>query len=260
MIPRPAQYLLRFDDLCPTIARARWQRFLPLIKEFGIRPILAVVPYNRDPGLQLSPPDPGFWDQMRAMEAAGAAIALHGYRHLCDSRGRSLVPLHRHTEFAGVSEETQRRWIGTGLEILRGHGLHPKLWVAPFHGFDRNTLRALRAEGLGLLSDGLARVPFIRGGVTWIPQQLWEPVDKPKGLWTICVHSNTARGALVDQLGVFMRRHAAQFTSVDRVVAELRPSMLGPVERLHEVFALWRAQTSRAKKRLARQSQMVHTE
>jgi predicted deacetylase len=252
MIPRPAQYLLRFDDLCPTMSRQRWERFLPLIQEFGVRPILGVVPNNRDRSLDRSVPHPEFWDEMRALEAAGAAIALHGYRHLCNSHGVSLLPLHRKSEFAGVAEETQRQWIHSGLEILRGEGLSPRLWIAPNHGFDRKTLRALRAEGISVLSDGFARVPFVRGGVTWIPQQLWEPEEKSKGLWTICIHSNTARSAQVDQIRVFLRRHGAQLTSVDRVMAEFPPTELSPSEHLHEKLALWRAQSSRAKKRLLR--------
>src|SRR5271165_6997866 len=106
MVPGPARYLLRFDDLCPTVSRTRWQRFQPLIEEFGIRPILAVIPDNQDYKLEQSQPDPEFWSQMRRMEASGATIALHGYRHLCTSEGVSLVPLHRNTEFAGVPEDT----------------------------------------------------------------------------------------------------------------------------------------------------------
>jgi predicted deacetylase len=185
MIPRPAQYFLRCDDLCPTASRQRWQRFLSLIEEFGIQPILAVVPENRDPILQLSPPDPEFWKRIRALEASGASIGLHGYRHLAKSRGRSLLALHRTTEFAGVPEDTQRQWIHAGLEILRGHGLNPRIWVAPRHGFDAPTLRALLQEGIDVLSDGFARVPHRRGGMIWIPQQLWEPAEKSQGLWTI---------------------------------------------------------------------------
>ena len=69
-----------------------------------------------------------------------------------------------------------------GSKTLRTYGLNPKLWVAPRHGFDRNTLRALQQEGIGYLSDGFARIPFRRGGITWIPQQLWEPVRKSSGL------------------------------------------------------------------------------
>jgi hypothetical protein len=249
VIPRPAQYLLRFDDLCPTVSHPRWQRFLPLIEEFSLRPILAVVPDNQDRELILSPPDPEFWARMRAMEAAGAAIALHGYRHLCQSLGQSLLPLHRHTEFAGVEEETQSEWIRDGLGILRGQGLNPRIFVAPRHGFDQATLRVLSLQGIPLLSDGFARLPFTRGGLTWIPQQLWGPLAKNNGLWTICVHSNFASEALVAQLQAFVREHVARFTSVDRVLAELTPTRLGPAERLYEACALWRAQASRAWKR-----------
>jgi hypothetical protein len=227
----------------------RWQRFLPLIEEFGLRPILAVIPDNQDKELNLSLPEPEFWAQMRAMEAAGATIALHGYRHLCASHGASLLPLHRQTEFAGVPEETQRQWICEGLGILRGHGLNPAIFVAPRHGFDRTTLRALRNEGIQLLSDGFARLPFTRGGLTWIPQQLWGPVKKKKGLWTICIHSNFTQDAQVEQLHLFLRQYVQQFTSVDRVLAEFPPASLSLTERLYEACALWRFQASQARKR-----------
>jgi predicted deacetylase len=249
MIPSPAQYILRFDDLCPTVARSRWQRFLPMIEEFGIRPILAVVPANQDKDLSLSPPDPEFWAQMRALQAAGATIGLHGYSHLCASRGSSLLKLHRHSEFAGLPEEVQSEWIRQGLRILRAEGLNPAIFVAPRHGFDRNTLCALRNEGILSLSDGFARFPYTRGGLTWIPQQLWGPVSKNKGLWTICIHSNFAGSSLVERLDAFVRAHARQFTSVDRVLAELQPASLGLTERLYESCALWRIQARRARKR-----------
>ena len=245
MIPRPAQYLLRFDDLCPTVSRARWERFLPLIKEFSVQPILAVVPDNQDPELVFAEPDPEFWRQMRAMEAAGAAIALHGYQHLCLKQGRSLLPLHTQTEFAGVPEQVQRHWIRVGMETLRNHGLNPRLWVAPRHGFDRGTLRALRDEGLGCLSDGFARVPFTRNGVACIPQQLWGPVHKTKGLWTICIHSNTAPDALVERLRAFLQSHAAQFTSFDRVLAEYDPAPESLTDKAHEALTLCRIRATR---------------
>jgi predicted deacetylase len=194
--------------------------------------------------------DPEFLERMRALEASGAMIALHGYRHLCRSWGKSLLKLHKRSEFAGVDEDTQQQWIHTGLGFLRGHGLNPRVWVAPRHGFDASTLRALRKEGIGVLSDGFARIPFTRGGITWIPQQLWAPVEKAKGLWTICIHANTARTSLIDQLHSFLRRHAGQFTSVDRVLAEFQPAKLDGIERVYERLALWRAQASHTRKRM----------
>jgi predicted deacetylase len=246
MIPSPAQYLLRIDDLCPTVSAQRWRLFESLIEEFYLHPILAIVPDNQDPELRVSPPEPDFWDRMRALRAAGAAIGLHGHHHLCVSRGRSLFDLHRISEFAGVPAETQRAWIGEGVRILRGHGLDPDIWIAPRHGFDANTLAALREEGILVLSDGFARAPFLRCGFSWIPQQLWAPVEKGRGLWTICVHPNTATDEEIAALRSFFAVHAAQFTSLDRVLFRFQPATLTLAERIQAVCALRRFKISHA--------------
>jgi predicted deacetylase len=229
MTQRPAQYILRFDDLCPTMSPDRWQRFLPLLTHYKIKPILAIIPDNQDPTLNFAPPDPNFWQQMRGLQSAGVTIALHGFRHLCTQSGRSLIPLHRETEFAGASEAQQREWIRTGLAILRNQGLNPRLFVAPRHGFDRTTLRVLKEVRINLISDGFALRPFLRDGITWLPQQLWAPEEKSIGLWTICLHSNTASNQLLAQLKSFLQVNAANFTTVDRALEDYpltRPSML----------------------------------
>ena len=233
----PAQYLLRFDDLCPTMSKERWQRFLTLVTRHAIRPILAVIPDNQDPELKVDNADPQFWRNIRALEANGATIAMHGYRHLCESTGKSILGLHRQTEFAGIDEATQRNWIRAGLTILRGHGLSPRLFVAPRHGFDRATLGALAAEGLGFISDGFSTRPFTRENIVWIPQQLWEPVYKSSGLWTICIHTNTARPALEQKLEGFLKHSVEQFVSFDEVVRNDRASDLDWRERLSELAA-----------------------
>jgi predicted deacetylase len=235
-----AKYLLRFDDLCPTMSRQRFERFISIMDRYRIHPILAVVPDNRDPELNIENPDPHFWLRMRDLEWAGATIALHGYRHVCRSRGSSFLGLHSQTEFAGVPQKTQTEWIRLGLDILRHNGLSPKLFVAPRHGFDSATLRALVQERLPFLSDGFAARPFTRGEVVWIPQQLWEPVQKRQGLWTICLHTNTAKLDLEDQLEHFLHRFADQFTTFDKVVSKAKPAQLRWNERMREAFVLHR--------------------
>src|SRR5579871_2466677 len=141
-LPEPAWYLLRIDDLTPSMNREAWSVLCGMIRQFGLRPILAVVPDNQDRGLEASEPDPQFWPVMKAMEHQGAAIALHGYQHRCTLKAKSLLPLHRHSEFAGLSLNLQREKIRAGVEILRSHGLTPKLFVAPRHSFDGQTLVA----------------------------------------------------------------------------------------------------------------------
>ncbi|HZP05003.1 MAG TPA: DUF2334 domain-containing protein [Terracidiphilus sp.] len=250
--PQPARYLLRFDDLCPTVSRERWKSCCELVDEFKIQPILAVVPDNQDRELQVSPPDPEFWNQTRAMEEAGATVGLHGYQHRCTAHGRSLVPLSRISEFAGVAAKAQHDWIREGLRILRGHGLDPKIWVAPRHGFDRDTLRALRTEGMQIVSDGFAHRPFLCDGLIWIPQQLWAPVEKTSGLWTICIHPNTVSDAQISAMRSFLHKYARQFISVDHALEELPPRALNAAERMSAAWSLWRVRMARAKNGLRR--------
>jgi len=235
-----AEYLLRFDDLCPTMDRARWRRFAALVERFDIKPILAVVPDNQDPELRIEPADPEFWSEMRSMQSAGATVGLHGFQHLCVAEGRGLVPFHRQTEFAGAPLDYQREWIQAGMSILQDHGLEARVWVAPRHGLDRRTLVALRDAGIWVVSDGLAKQPYREYGVTWIPQQLWGPKEKRAGLWTICIHPNSASDELLQALEKFLGRFAEQFTSVERVVTEWPVRERSFADRLHHNEALLR--------------------
>jgi Uncharacterized protein conserved in bacteria (DUF2334) len=258
-LPKPAQYLLRIDDLCPTVHARRWERLRMLIGEFGIRPILAIVPANLDSDLNASTPDPIFWNRICAMQSSGATIALHGLTHVCRAKGRSLIPPHTLSEFAGVDLDRQRQRIARGLAMLRSYGLAPKLFVAPRHGFDRNTLLALREQGVGFISDGLARRPFFRFGVTWIPMQLWSPVPRSRGLWTICIHPNTTDDTRFAELRSFLSQCAGQFTSFDRIAAEFDPARLGIPERSYELMATARLRLRFAWSRRRRQPLPVHS-
>lgn len=225
LAPTEAQYLLRIDDLTPGMNASAWPTsgwpaLCSLIDRHRLQPILAVVPDNHDPALGLRPPDPQFWPTLRALQSSGATIGLHGYRHLCSARGFGLVPLHLQNEFVGVPEATQSEWIAAGLDILRSHDLHPTLWVAPRHGTDRATVRALRQHGITIISDGFATRPCRHLGCTWIPQQLWQPLAQPRGLWTICLHPFALTPAQLALLDSFVAAHSAQFTSVARLLQE----------------------------------------
>ena len=59
------RYILRFDDICPTMNWAAWEAIEALLTRHDVRPILAVVPDNRDPKLVVDPPMADFWAQVR---------------------------------------------------------------------------------------------------------------------------------------------------------------------------------------------------
>ncbi len=44
-----ARYLIRFDDICPTMNWTIWEQVEQVLRTYHVQPILAVVPDNQDP-------------------------------------------------------------------------------------------------------------------------------------------------------------------------------------------------------------------
>ena len=216
-LPGEARYLLRFDDLCPTIDWSLWDPIEDLLVDQGVKPILAVVPDNRDPALVSGPPAPNFWERVRRWQARGWAIGLHGYQHLAVNAEAGILGFPTKSEFAGLPYEEQARKLRLGLEVFAREGVRPDVWVAPSHSFDLVTVAALRDLGIRTISDGMALRPYRDDrGTLWIPQQVALMRPLPWGVWTFCYHATYfAKGGM----GTFRRR-----------LAQLRPRMISLAE------------------------------
>ena len=79
---RNKMFVLRFDDICPTMRWDIWSQIEPALIDSDVKPILAVVPDNRDPVLAPAPAVRDFWGHVRRWQDLGWTIALHGYQHL----------------------------------------------------------------------------------------------------------------------------------------------------------------------------------
>jgi peptidoglycan/xylan/chitin deacetylase (PgdA/CDA1 family) len=184
-----ARYLLRFDDLCPTVPWPLWDELEALLVETGVQPLLAVIPDNLDPKLHAGPASPRFWDRVRTWQARGWSIGLHGYQHVYVNREPGLLGLNRQSEFAGLTLEAQLDKLRRGLAIFEREGVTADAWVAPAHSFDAVTLAALASLGLDTISDGMALGPYRDAqGLLWVPQQFANLRPMPCGLWTFCYH------------------------------------------------------------------------
>ncbi len=207
---------VRMDDITPGMDWERFEAFKQLLDEYQIRPLIGVVPDNRDENLNRMEKERSsralrcllersgagesegdeiqlFWQYIRRLQAEGWSVALHGCRHLYTKRQGGLFPLNRLSEFAGVSYEEQRRMIAAGRQILEAHGIQAELFMAPAHSYDRNTLRALREEGLHRITDGFGSRPYARKGITFYPIsfRLESSLKKKRGITTMVVHTNT---------------------------------------------------------------------
>jgi len=186
-----AQYLLRFDDICPSMNWRAWDAIEAVLLDQGIDPILAVVPDNQDEVLRVSAANYLFWDRVREWQARGWTIGMHGWQHRFVTKDGGILAVNEFSEFAGLPQCEQQRKLQAGLEILQEHGIHPKVWIAPAHSFDTVTIQGLGQLGFRYISDGFSPLPHVdEFGMTWIPQQLWSFRWRPFGVWTICFHIN----------------------------------------------------------------------
>lgn len=230
---RPSQFLLRFDDLCPTMNWTVWEEIERHLLRLDIRPILAVVPDNRDPGLQVGPAAPDFWDRVRAWQQRGYTIALHGHQHVYINRERGLMRLTAHSEFTGLSYAEQRDKLEKALAIFAAQGVRADAWVAPSHSFDRTTLRVLADLQLNVISDGLWPWPHRdAGGRFWVPQQLWQFEPRPAGIWTVCNHHNAWSDRDLQLFIRYVDAHAGRMTDVDTVLRTYGDRRLAVSDRL----------------------------
>jgi hypothetical protein len=66
-----ARYLVRLDDACPTSNRKMWREAESILDANDVRPIVAVIPDNRDAKMLIDEPDPDFWERTRGWQARG---------------------------------------------------------------------------------------------------------------------------------------------------------------------------------------------
>ena len=219
-----ARFLVRFDDLCPTMNWAVWSKIENILAAQQVQPLLAVVPDNRDERLMFGPPLATFWDRVRDWQQRGWSIGWHGYQHVYGSKNAGLIGVHSGSEFAGVSEHEQRRKLESAAHIFREQRVAPAVWIAPGHSFDWTTVRLLREHGITAISDGYFLRPVQWSASTWVPQQLWRFRAVPVGVWTVCYHHNSWQDRHLEQFEADIIRFRRQIVSLPKLLSEQWPS------------------------------------
>jgi predicted deacetylase len=186
-----ARYLIRFDDITPEMNWRVWEEVERVLDRHRIKPLMAVVPDNRDASLAVGPPAPDFWDRVRSWQARGWTIGLHGYQHRYETSDGGIIGLNSDSEFAGLSREVQEGKLRAALAKFDAERVRAGVWIAPSHSFDDATLDLLAELGPRRISDGFFLHPHVdRRGLLWVPQQLWRLRKRRRGVWTICYHIN----------------------------------------------------------------------
>ena len=205
-------YIIRLDDACEKMDIEKWSRMEALLDKYGIKPLVGVIPHCEDPMMDKYEYDYYFWDKVRSWENKGWAIALHGYNHVYSSKSGGIKPVNKRSEFAGELLETQKEKITLGVEILQNHGINPKVFFAPAHTFDENTLLALKeCSEIRIISDTVANDIYLKDGFTFVPQQAGSVRSLPLKTVTFCYHPNVMDDTAFKELDIFLEKRNVQF-------------------------------------------------
>jgi predicted deacetylase len=227
-----AQYLLRFDDICPTMNWRVWAEIETVLIQRRLKPILAVVPDNRDPVLEVDSPAEDFWDRVRGWQDRGWMIGLHGYQHRYVTRNAGLVAVRKLSEFAGLPAGEQREKLRRGVEILKREGITASVWIAPGNTFDATTVALLPEFGIRIICDGYFRFPHVcpclpsngtKGQMTWVPHQLFYFRPAPAGVWTVCYHHNSWTASRLRKFREDVDDYGADIASLEEVLEKNAP-------------------------------------
>lgn len=218
------KFVIRLDDICPTMDHAKFARARAIFDEAGVKPLMGIVPDNQDPDLQIDAPDPAFWKTMRDLKAQGWGISQHGYQHRIHTSDRGLLDISPRSEFAGRALADQTDDLAKGQQILADAGLATDIFMAPFHSYDRTTLTALKSLGFTRLTDGYGLFPWDEAGLRFIPQLSERPVHFGFGIYTMCLHLNNMRMDEIENLGKFVTANAARIIRFDDASAYNGPT------------------------------------
>ncbi len=251
-----ARYLIRIDDVCPTMNWVAWEQVEDLLVRLDVKPMLAVIPDNQDDTLKRSSPENAFWERVRGWRDRGWTIGLHGYQHKFVTQDAGVIGINNYSEFAGVPEDLQTSKLQMAIEIFHREGIRPEVWIAPAHSFDQTTLELLNRTGLRRISDGFFLFPNVdSAGMLWIPQQLWRFRPMPFGVWCVCLHINDWGARDVARFQRDVERYRRKIVSVqeaitcygdrrrdwrDKVVEKVFPKLLRTRMKLRS----WQARTA----------------
>jgi len=220
------KYLIRLDDVCETMHWNKWLRMESILDKYGIKPLIAVIPNNEDAMQKIDPPNKNFWQWLKAVELKGWEIGLHGNNHVYQTNQGGINPLHNRSEFAGVSLGEQKDKIKKGITKLNTMGFYPRIFVAPSHTFDLNTLEALKSESsIKIISDTMALHPYKKYDFVFIPQQVGAVRNIPlPGIYTFCYHPNTMQDSDFEFLESFLTKNSNKFVSFSQInMTSLKP-------------------------------------
>ena len=203
---------MRLDDACERMDVKKWAQMEVLLDKYDIKPLVGIIPNCEDEQMKKYEYNTDFWSLANDWISKKWTIAMHGFNHVYSTTCGGINPVNKRSEFAGESIDVQKEKIKNGIDLLKSHGIQPKVFFAPSHTFDENTLEALKASSnIRIISDTISNDVYFEDGFTFVPQQTGKARKLPFKTVTFCYHPNTMTEENFEHLENFLRKYKKNF-------------------------------------------------
>lgn len=225
------KYILRLDDASSKRDIDKWNKIESLLEKYDIVPLVGVIPVCKDPDMNIYSEDTMFWKEtVKRWISKDWDIAMHGYEHLFESEDGGINPVNFKSEFAGLKYELQAEKIQKSISIFRENEIEPKVFFAPAHTFDKNTLIALQQyTNIRTISDTIATDVYCEDDFYFVPQQAGCCRSLPFEVVTFCYHPNKMTNRDFIDLESFLKKNQKYFRAFSSV--ELKDRRLTTLDR-----------------------------
>ena len=220
--------LIRIDDIAENMNWKLMDKCEILFDSLHIKPLLGVIPFNKDPELLSYPKNSNFWDRVRAWKNKGWEISMHGSSHLYNqqTKKKDYFNYGGDSEFYGLDYSFQLEKIKLGSKKFEEEGIAIRSFFAPNHTYDLNTLRALSDSGIKIVVDGYGLFPFYKHDLLFIPQLFHKKVMLPFGTQSTQIHLNYYNEKDFNKFEKFILKNKNKITSIEKIISLGKQNLL----------------------------------
>ena len=89
-----SKYIMRLDDASEKRNIKCWDRIEKILDNYGIKPLVGVIPHCEDSMMDAYPIDDRFKTRIKNWADKDWIIALHGYNHVYSSKSGGINPVN----------------------------------------------------------------------------------------------------------------------------------------------------------------------
>jgi len=216
--------LIRIDDVCENMDWKLMKKLEVLFDKHSIKPVLGVIPNNKDEDFLSFPRNDDFWEQLRAWQKKGWEIVQHGYTHIYDTLCKNKLDYFNYgggSEFFGHPVSIQESRIRSGLEKFKKEKINIRSFFAPNQTYDENTFIALKNCGINEIIDGYGLMPYTEKNIKFIPQLFEKVIILPFGIQSTKLHLHTWNEDDYQIFENFIKTNSEKIISYDLALSKI---------------------------------------